>query len=174
MPQSTHDRVAELHNLAAHAHTAAATAHGKGDHLTAHELSKQAHEHSTKAHPSWSIYFTKPADGSYGWAGADYGLWGKGVLEAIDYQTGKFKWTHELGEGGASAGVLTTDSGLLFTGDSNGNILALDTVDGKTEWHAGTGAPIPSSPITYELDGRQYVVTGSGGVLFAWALPATR
>ena len=46
MPQSPHDRVAELHNLAAHAHAAAATAHGKGDHLTAHELSEQAHEHS--------------------------------------------------------------------------------------------------------------------------------
>jgi hypothetical protein len=46
MPQSTHDRAAELHNLAAHAHAAAATAHGKGDHLTAHELSKQAHEQS--------------------------------------------------------------------------------------------------------------------------------
>jgi hypothetical protein len=46
MPQSTHDRAAELHNLTAHAHAAAATAHGKGDRLTAHELSKQAHEHS--------------------------------------------------------------------------------------------------------------------------------
>lgn len=50
MPQSTHDRVAELHNLAAHAHSAAATAHGKGDHLTAHELSKQALEQSRNAH----------------------------------------------------------------------------------------------------------------------------
>jgi hypothetical protein len=46
MPQSTHNRIAELHNLAAHAHTAAAVAHEKGDHLTAHELTKQAHEHS--------------------------------------------------------------------------------------------------------------------------------
>jgi hypothetical protein len=43
-------RVAELHNLAAHAHTAAAVAHGKGDHLTAHELSRQAREHSMNAH----------------------------------------------------------------------------------------------------------------------------
>ena len=49
MPQSTHDRAAELHNLAAHAHEAAATAHAKGDRLTAHELSKQALEHSTNA-----------------------------------------------------------------------------------------------------------------------------
>ena len=50
MPQSPHSRAAELHNLAAHAHTAAAVAHGKGDHLTAHEISKQAREHSMNAH----------------------------------------------------------------------------------------------------------------------------
>ena len=49
MSQSAHNRVAELHNLAAHAHEAAAVAHGKGDHLTAHELSKQAHEQSMNA-----------------------------------------------------------------------------------------------------------------------------
>jgi hypothetical protein len=49
MPQSTHDRAAEMHNIAAHAHEAAAAAHAKGDHLTAHELSKQALEHSTNA-----------------------------------------------------------------------------------------------------------------------------
>jgi alcohol dehydrogenase (cytochrome c) len=103
------------------------------------------------AHPSYSVYFNKPADGAYGWAGADYGLWGKGVLEAIDYQTGKIRWTHELGP--------------------RGNFLALDTSNGKTLWHAGSGAHIESSPISYELDGRQYVLTSSGSVLFAWALP---
>jgi len=49
MPQSSHTKLAELHNLASHAHAAAAAAHDKGDHLTAHELSVQAHEHSTNA-----------------------------------------------------------------------------------------------------------------------------
>jgi hypothetical protein len=49
MPQSSHDQAAELHNLASHAHAAAAVSHGKGDHLTAHELSKQADEHSRNA-----------------------------------------------------------------------------------------------------------------------------
>jgi alcohol dehydrogenase (cytochrome c) len=123
------------------------------------------------AHPSYGIYFTKPADGTFGWAGADYGVWGKGVLEAIDYQTGKVKWTHELGPNGAGAGVLTTDSGLTFTGDSQGSVLALRTSDGKTLWHAGQGQNMQSSPITYELDGRQYLLTSAGGVMFAWALP---
>jgi alcohol dehydrogenase (cytochrome c) len=125
------------------------------------------------AHPSWSIYFAKAADGEYGWAGADYGVWGKGVLEAIDIQTGKIRWSHELGPDGAGAGVLTTDAGLTFTGDAHGNILALDTKDGRTIWHSGTGSQMQTSPMTYELDGRQYVVTGSGGVMFAWALPQT-
>jgi alcohol dehydrogenase (cytochrome c) len=122
------------------------------------------------AHPSWSIYFAKPADGVYGWAGADYDVWGKGVIEAIDYQTGKIRWSHEIGPE-SGAGVLTTDSGLAFTGDGHGNFLALDSKDGKTLWHSGSGSPIQSSPITYELDGRQYLLTSSGGVLFAWALP---
>jgi alcohol dehydrogenase (cytochrome c) len=122
------------------------------------------------ARPSYGIYFAKPADGLYGWAGADYGVWGKSVIEAIDYQTGKIRWSHEVGDE-AGSGVLTTDSGLTFTGDSTGNFLALDSSDGKTLWHAGSGSHIVSSPTTYELDGRQYVVTSSGGVVFAWALP---
>ena len=57
------------------------------------------------AHPSYSIYFAKPADGVYGWAGADYGLWGTGVIEAIDYQTGKIRWTHDLGRGTPGSGA---------------------------------------------------------------------
>ncbi len=126
------------------------------------------------AHPSYGIYFAKPADGTFGWAGADYGVWGKGVLEAIDYQTGELKWTHDLGPGGSGAGVLTTDAGLTFTGDAHGNMLALETATGKTLWHAGTGAHMESSPISYELDGRQYVVTSSGGVLFSWSVPVSR
>jgi alcohol dehydrogenase (cytochrome c) len=123
------------------------------------------------AHHAFSVYFHKPADGSYGWAGADYGLWGKGVIEAIDYKTGKIRWSHEIGQGSPGSGVLTTDSGLTFTGDVPGNFLALDTATGKTLWHAGSGAKIGSSPITYELDGRQYLLTSGGSVLFAWALP---
>jgi alcohol dehydrogenase (cytochrome c) len=123
------------------------------------------------AHPSYAIYFAKPEDGTFGWAGADYGVWGSGVLEAIDYQTGKIKWSHPLGPRGSGAGVLTTDSGVCFTGDANGNFMALATATGETLWHAGTGASMQTSPSTFELDGRQYVLAGSGSVLFAWALP---
>jgi hypothetical protein len=64
MPQSSHDRAAELHSLAAHAHAAAATAHGKGDHLTAHELSKQAYEHSLNVYKLAEELGTKAARSS--------------------------------------------------------------------------------------------------------------
>jgi alcohol dehydrogenase (cytochrome c) len=123
------------------------------------------------AHPAYGIYFAKKEDGTFGWAGADYTVWGKGVLEAIDYKTGKLRWSHELGPGGSGAGVLTTDSGVTFSGDAEGNVLALETATGKTLWHAGTGMPMESSPITYMLDGRQYVLTSNGSVMTAWALP---
>lgn len=50
MPQSTHDRAAELHSLAEHAHAAAVASHNKVDKLTSHERSKVADEHSTTKH----------------------------------------------------------------------------------------------------------------------------
>ncbi len=125
------------------------------------------------ARESYSIYFSKPADGAYGWSGADYGVWGKGVVKAIDYQTGKVRWSHDIGDG-AGGGVLTTDSGLTFTGDFTGNVLALNSSDGKTLWHVGAGGLIQSSPITYELDGAQYVVTSAGAAVFAWRLPENK
>ena len=50
MTQSRHNRIAELHNLASHTHTSAAAAHDRGDHLSAHELSRAALEHSKEAY----------------------------------------------------------------------------------------------------------------------------
>jgi alcohol dehydrogenase (cytochrome c) len=119
---------------------------------------------------AYGIYFYKPEHGAYGWAGADMGVYSKGVLRAIDYQTGKVRWSHDLG-GGGSAGVLTTDSGVTFTGDASRSVVALRTSDGTTLWHSGVGH-VENSPITYELDGRQYMVIGGGTVLYAFALPA--
>ena len=123
------------------------------------------------AQDAYGIYFFKPEHGEYGWAGADYGVWSKGALRAIDYQTGKLRWEHDLSGGEPSAGVLTTASGLTFSGDSATNVFALRTTDGSTLWHSGIGR-VANSPITYELDGRQYVVVASGSVLYAFAIPA--
>ncbi|MEO8075967.1 MAG: PQQ-binding-like beta-propeller repeat protein, partial [Acidobacteriota bacterium] len=88
----------------------------------------------------------------------------------IDYQTGKMRWEHPIG-GEGSAGLLTTESGLTFTGDAANSAIALRTSDGATLWHAAIGR-VGNSPITYEMDGQQYLVLGGGGVLYAFTLPS--
>jgi alcohol dehydrogenase (cytochrome c) len=121
------------------------------------------------ARDAYGIYFYKEEHGKYGWAGADYGVGGKGSIRAIDYRTGEIRWNHDIG-GGSGAGVLTTSTGLTFTGDGSGNVLALRTTDGSTLWHAALGS-VGNGPITYELDGHQHVLVGGGSGLYSWTLP---
>jgi alcohol dehydrogenase (cytochrome c) len=121
------------------------------------------------ARDAYGIYFFKEEHGKYGWAGADYGVHSKGYIRAIEYASGKVRWNHEIG-GGSGAGVLTTGTGLTFTGDSTGNVLALRTNDGSTIWHSSVGS-VSNSPVTLELDGRQYLLVSGGSVLYAWRLP---
>ncbi len=121
------------------------------------------------AQDGYGIYFFKPEHGAYGWAGADYNVHGKGMLRAIEYQTGKVRWEHDIG-GEGSAGVLTTASGLTFSGDAANSVFALRTGDGATLWHSAIGR-VGNGPITYELDGKQYMLVAGGGVLYAWTLP---
>jgi alcohol dehydrogenase (cytochrome c) len=95
----------------------------------------------------------------------------KSVLLALDYQTGKPVWRRESGKGYAAAGILTTAGNLLFTADASGNLLALDTSSGKVLWHTRPGGTaLYPAPITYELDGTQYIVTGVDSVMYAWTL----
>jgi alcohol dehydrogenase (cytochrome c) len=122
------------------------------------------------AKDGYGIYFFKPEHGAYGWAGADYGLAGKGFLRAIDYRTGKIVWEHPYPRGSSSAGVLTTETGLAITGDSTGNLLALRAADGTSLWHETIGR-MSSPPVTYELDGKQYLLVSGGNTLYAYALP---
>ncbi len=122
-------------------------------------------------HKSYSLYYAFENGKPEGFGGRDLTVWSQCYLEAIDYQTGKPRWRHELGPGWDWAGVLSTAGGLVFTGDVYGNILGLDAQTGKTLWHAAAGGQAESPPITYELDGRQYLVAGARGVLYAFALP---
>ena len=117
-----------------------------------------------------SLYFFKPEHGDYGWAGADYGIRSRGWLRAIDYRNGEVRWEHDLHGGAGSAGVLTTASGVTFTGDSASSALALRTTDGATLWHSSIGR-VGNSPISFDIDGRQYVVIGGGSALYAFRLP---
>jgi alcohol dehydrogenase (cytochrome c) len=119
----------------------------------------------------FSIFYMTADGKPEGWAGRDRGLWSTSVIEAIDYQTGDIRWKHEIGEGEGVAGLLSTAGKLLFAADNADNLLALDPKTGKTIWHVQLGARVQSAPMTYELDGKQYLVVPAGGVLFAWTLP---
>jgi alcohol dehydrogenase (cytochrome c) len=93
------------------------------------------------------------------------------VLMALDYRTGKIRWQKPSGEGLNAASILTTAGHLLFTADASGNLLALEPTDGRVLWHTRPGGILDdAAPITYQLDGTQYVVTGVDGVMYAWTL----
>ncbi len=121
----------------------------------------------------FSVFYKTATGKPEGWGGRDRNLWENSVLQAIDYQTGKIRWSHELGDGEDVAGILTTAGGLLFTADNSQNLLALDAATGKTLWHVNAGGGMESSPMTYELGGKQYVLTAVQDLVFVWTLPVT-
>ena len=107
------------------------------------------------------IYYSAPpdSDGNFG------------ILQGIDMESGEVVWEHRR-RAPYDAGVLATASGLLFTGAMDREFLAYDQATGEQLWRTGlTGVP-NASPITYSVDGRQYVavVTGMGNPL-AFGLP---
>ena len=119
----------------------------------------------------FSIYYQTVSGKAEGWGGRDRNLWANSTLRALDYRTGKVVWNHETGETENSAGILTTAGHLLFSADTSGNLLALDPATGKTLWHLNAGGRMAASPMTYELDGRQYALFAVQDVLYAFALP---
>jgi PQQ-dependent dehydrogenase (methanol/ethanol family) len=94
-------------------------------------------------------------------------------LRAFDIQTGKVAWQLELpGEARTNyAGVLSTAGGLVFLGESSGGFAAVDARTGQYLWHFETNHPLKASPMTYAIDGRQYVAIASGGNILSFALP---
>ncbi len=109
-----------------------------------------------------------------GWGGNDRGGGGDSMLQAIEYQTGKIRWSHKWEGPGARSGVLSTAGNLVFAGDSSTNFVALDATTGKALWHANLGAPVSNGPISYELDGTQYVVAGAGDALFGFVMLSSK
>ena len=123
------------------------------------------------ADQSYSLFYHLTSGKAVGYAGKDFGLLSRSSLKAIDYRTGRSRWEYDLGLGTTGAGILTTAGGIAFTADTAGNLLLLDAATGKTLWHTYAGGHVNASPITYELDGRQYLLMGVQGVLTAWTLP---
>lgn len=116
-----------------------------------------------------SLKAWKPEDVVYKpgtvYMGVDYQMYRHkektGFLKAFDVANKKWLWqlpsTLPL-----FSGVLATKGGVLFTGDLLGNALAVDAATGNVLWKFQTGSGINASPITYELDGKQYVAILSG------------
>ena len=94
---------------------------------------------------------------------------GSGATVAIDPRTGKRVWTFPQFDV-TDAGMLTTASDLLFTGGREGYFYALDAKTGKELWKANLGGSIVMAPITYRIDGQQYVSVISGHTLVTFAL----
>ena len=94
-------------------------------------------------------------------------------LKAIDIQTGKTKWEiPEIGGGILASGLMATAGGLIFYGDGGGAFVAADASNGKLLWHFNTGQSWKAGPMTYTVDGRQYIGMAAGSTIMAFALAA--
>jgi alcohol dehydrogenase (cytochrome c) len=94
---------------------------------------------------------------------------GYGAVRAIDPLTGQRRWEFKMNDV-TDAGILTTASDLLFSGGREGYFFALDARNGALLWKAALGGVVASGPMTYSVDGRQYVSVAAGNSLFAFAL----
>jgi alcohol dehydrogenase (cytochrome c) len=115
------------------------------------------------------FYIYDPGENPQGWGGTDRGGWSESMLQAIDYKTGKVRWTHPW-DTSARSGLLTTAGNLLFAGGNTQDLVALNATTGDAIWHTRLGNAVSNGPITYEMDGRQYVIVGAGDTLFAFVM----
>jgi alcohol dehydrogenase (cytochrome c) len=94
---------------------------------------------------------------------------GYGAVRAMDPVTGERKWEFKMGDV-TDSGILTTDTDLVFAGGRDGHFVALDARNGNLLWKATLGGGVFAGPITYSVNGRQYVAISAGNSLFAFAL----
>jgi alcohol dehydrogenase (cytochrome c) len=92
------------------------------------------------------------------------------AVRAIDPKTGEKKWDYRMARPSTDAGVLTTASDVLFSGGSDGSFYALDARDGKPLWQTNLGPSVMSGPMTYSVNGNQYVSVVAGNSLFTFGL----
>ena len=92
-----------------------------------------------------------------------------GAVRALDPETGNLKWEFKTASP-ASSGILTTKGDLLFTGTSQGDFIALNSTTGAMLWRFKGSLSTSSNPVTYMVNGRQYVATAIGRALFVFDL----
>ena len=94
------------------------------------------------------------------------------LLLAFNVESGALVWKYpQSGRSHSAGGTMATAGGLVFFGDESGSLEAVDARTGKPLWHFNTGQDISASPMTYAVDGKQYVAIAAGSDVFSFALP---
>ncbi|MCE2515372.1 MAG: PQQ-binding-like beta-propeller repeat protein [Acidobacteria bacterium] len=95
-----------------------------------------------------------------------------GSVHAISAETGRTVWQHD--QRAATMSLVATGGGLVFGGDVNGRFRALDDETGEVLWEINLGSSVSGFPITYAVDGRQYVAVSTGTPRFLDLTPELR
>lgn len=90
------------------------------------------------------------------------GLYPVGRLDAISLDTGRIAW-HVEQRAGLVGGVVATAGGLVFAGDANRRFKAFDDETGRVLWETILSAPVSGHPVSFAVDGRQYIAVSAGG-----------
>ncbi len=142
---------------------------------------------ATTYSPATRLYYFTSSDGCqlYFKTAQDYvdGLWYQasttqglaqepltGSIVAVKPATGEIAWKFPL-TSTPSTGLLSTAGGLVFGGDREGYLFALDAGTGKPLWRFQTGGVVIAPPVTYMFRGKQYVAVAAGASMFTFALP---
>jgi len=80
-------------------------------------------------------------------------------------------WDFKIYQGSTTNGLIATGGNLVFASTRDGNLIALDAKTGKHLWHFQTGGNNAAAPMSYSVDGKQYVALSAGNVIFSFALP---
>ena len=95
-----------------------------------------------------------------------------GSVQAISAETGRVVWNYQ--QRAATMALAATGGGLIFGGDVNGRFRAFDHESGEILWEVNLGSPVSGFPITYAVDGRQYVAVSTGYGRFLELTPELR
>jgi alcohol dehydrogenase (cytochrome c) len=127
---------------------------------------------------SCNLYFAKPKPFQLGATYYDTGTklpadeHAQKILLALSVADGKVVWRYpQVGHGNSWGGTLTTAGGLLFFGDDSESLEAVEATNGRPLWHFNMGQSMRASPMSYAVDGVQYVAIAAGSNVFSFALP---
>ena len=90
-------------------------------------------------------------------------------IRAINPTTAEIEWEFPILPR-SSAGITSTAGGLLFTGSADGYFFALDAATGEELWHISLGRRVHAAPMTYSVEGKQFVTIASGNVVYTFGL----